>query len=100
MKTLSFPLRKKIDSDEIVIGPPKLTRYEYAAILSMLSVQIAYGAPVLLSDEEFREIDYTDPIEIAKLALKKKRVPLTILRFLPTGEYQLIPITKLEISED
>ena len=97
---MSFSLKRQIVSDEIVIGPPRLTRYEYAAILAMLSVQIAYGAPVLLSKKELEEIDSTNPIEIAKLALKKKRVPLTILRYLPTGEYQLIPIHKLEMIEE
>ena len=93
-------LGKRIRSDRVVIGPPRLTRYEYAAIIAMLAVQIAYGAPVLLSDEEIRSLGKTDPISIAKYAVKKKRVPITILRFLPTGEYQLIPLSWLEIEEE
>ncbi|MEX0567689.1 MAG: DNA-directed RNA polymerase subunit K [Candidatus Njordarchaeota archaeon] len=93
-------LKKQIISDKVEIGPPRLTRYEYAAIVAMLAVQIAYGAPVLLSKEEMRSIDQTRPIEIAKLAVKKKKVPLTILRYLSTGEYQLIPISWLEIEEE
>jgi len=93
-------LRRRIESDRVEIGPPRLTRYEYAAIVAMLAVQIAYGAPVLLSEDELRTIDRTNPIEIAKLAVRKKKVPLTILRYLPTGEYQLIPLTWLEVEEE
>jgi len=93
-------LRKQIISDKVEIGPPHLTRYEYAAVVAMLAVQIAYGAPVLLSEAELKTIDRTNPIEIAKLAVKKRRVPLTILRYLPTGEYKLIPISWLEIVEE
>jgi len=93
-------LTKQIISDKIEIGPPRLTRYEYAAIIAMLAVQIAYGAPVLLSDSEIKSLGKTDPISIAKYAVKKKRVPLTVLRFLPTGEYQLIPLSKLEVGEE
>ncbi len=93
-------LGKRIKSDKVEIGPPRLTRYEYAAIVAMLAVQIAYGAPVLLSEREIESIGKTDPISIARYAVKKGRVPITILRFLPTGEYQLIPISWLEIEEE
>ena len=50
-------LKKRIISDKVEIGPPRLTRYEYAAIVAMLAVQIAYGAPVLLSEKELETID-------------------------------------------
>lgn len=93
-------LKKQIISDKVEIGPPRLTRYEYAAIVAMLAVQVAYGAPVLLSEKDLRSIDRTQPIEIAKLAVKKKKVPLTILRYLSTGEYQLIPLSWLEVVEE
>jgi len=93
-------LKKQVISDKVEIGPPHLTRYEYAAVVAMLAVQIAYGAPVLLTEKELNEIDKTNPIEIAKLAVKKRRVPLTILRYLPTGEYQLIPLSWLEVGEE
>jgi len=93
-------LKKQIVSDRVEIGPPYVTRYEYATLVAVLAVQIAYGAPILLSQEELKEIEATNPIEIAKLEIKKKRVPLTILRYLPTGEYQLVPLTWLEIYEE
>jgi len=93
-------LKKQIISDKVEIGPRYVTRYEYATLVAVLAVQIAYGAPVLLSKEELKKIESTNPIEIAKLEIKKKRVPLTILRYLPTGEYQLVPLSWLEIVEE
>jgi len=93
-------LKKQIISDKVEIGPQYVTRYEYATLVAVLAVQIAYGAPVLLSKEELKKIESTNPIEIAKLEIKKKKVPLTILRYLPTGEYQLVPLSWLEIIEE
>lgn len=100
MIIMAFELKRRIESDKIIIGPKRLTRYEYAAILATLSVQIAYGAPIPLTQKELRQINESDPIEIAKLLIRKKKIPLTVLRYLPTGEFQAIPISKLEIVED
>ena len=69
---MSFAPRRRIESNDVVIGPKRLTRYEYAALLATLSVQIAYGAPIPLSRKELEQIDASNPIEIAKLLIKKK----------------------------
>lgn len=90
-------LKRRITSNSVAIGPPHITRYEYATLVAIRAVQIAYGAPVLLSKDELKTIDASNPIQIAKLEIAKKKVPLTICRYLPTGEYQLIPLAWLEV---
>ena len=62
----------------------KLTKYEKARMLGSRALQIAMGAPFLvtLSDEELKKISY-NPIEIAKLEFEKGVIPITVKRPLP-----------------
>ena len=60
------------------------TKYEKARIIGARALQIAMGAPLLvtLEKEDFERIKY-NPIEIAKLELEKGILPITIKRPLP-----------------
>ncbi|MFW9923312.1 MAG: DNA-directed RNA polymerase subunit K [Candidatus Thorarchaeota archaeon] len=85
------PERKQIIADHIVIGPPKLTRFEKARIVGARGLQISLGAPILIRTKK----EHTDPIVIAEEELEKNALPLTIARLLPDGKYQNIPLTWL-----
>ena len=74
--------------EEIIIGPPKITRFEKARIVGARSLQISMGAPILI---EINETD-TSPIDIAVKELNAKILPITIRRTLPDGTFQDIPL--------
>jgi DNA-directed RNA polymerase I, II, and III subunit RPABC2 len=73
---------------KILIGPPKLTRFERARIVGARSLQIAMGAPILLEAPE----SYSSPIDIGIQELEMGILPITIRRTLPDGTYQDIPL--------
>lgn len=73
---------------KILIGPPKLTRFEKARICGARALQIAMGAPVLIKVTK----NMTNPIDIALEELKSGVLPITIRRTLPDGTYQDIPL--------
>ncbi len=82
----------KIETEEIkvkiLIGPPKLTRYERARIIGARALQISMGAPVLIELPE----NVKDPLEIAEIELEMGILPITIRRRKPNGEWQDIPL--------
>lgn len=74
---------------KILIGPPKLTRFEKARICGARALQIAMGAPILIEVNR----DLTNPIDIALEELRRGILPMTIRRTLPDGAtYQDIPL--------
>ena len=73
---------------KILIGPPKLTRFERARIVGARSLQIAMGAPILVGTPEPR----ASPIDIAIQELDIGILPITIRRTLPDGTFQDIPL--------
>ncbi len=75
----------------VLIGPPKLTRFERARIVGARSLQISLGAPILAPLPD----DVVDPINIAVVELREKVLPMTIRRTLPEGSYQDIPLIDL-----
>ncbi|MFX0101097.1 MAG: nickel-dependent lactate racemase [Candidatus Hodarchaeota archaeon] len=85
--------RNKIKNlkSQITIGPPFITKYEKSRIVGARALQLALGAPPLISDE-FIEPDMTEPIEIAELELKEKVIPIIIRRILPSKKYNDYPI--------
>lgn len=84
-----FKLKEVFSKDnKIIIGPPRLTRFEKARITGARSLQLSLGAPTLSQIP----IDLTDTILIAKYELDKKTLPISIRRVLPNGLYQDIPI--------
>ncbi len=84
-----FKLKEIFSKDnKIIIGPPRLTRFEKARITGARSLQLSLGAPTLIKIPS----ELTDTIMIAKYELDKKTLPISIRRILPNGLYQDIPI--------
>ncbi len=81
----------KAKKEKILIGPPRLTRFERARIIGARALQLALGAPPFIQlDQKIK-----DPITLARMELEAKALPISIRRELPDGEYQDIPITDL-----
>jgi len=79
---------------KILIGPPKLTRFEKARIVGARALQIAMGAPILIEVPK----GLTSAIDLALKELEAGILPITIRRKLPDGEYQDIPIQWLQLT--
>ncbi|MCD6263312.1 DNA-directed RNA polymerase subunit K [Candidatus Bathyarchaeota archaeon] len=75
----------------MLIGPPKLTKYERARIVGARALQLSMGAPILISVPE----NVRDFIDIALMELEEGVLPITIRRTLPDGTYQDIPLSWL-----
>ena len=73
---------------KIVIGPPRITRFEKARIIGARALQISMGAP-LLTEMPPKSVN---PIEIAIKEFEAGILPITIRRRLPDGTYQDIPV--------
>jgi DNA-directed RNA polymerase I, II, and III subunit RPABC2 len=78
-------------SEEIRIGPRKLSRFERARIIGARALQISMGAPILVE----LPLSVSDPIDIALAELEGNMLPMTIRRALPDKTYQDIPLTSL-----
>ena len=78
---------KNMSEQKIVVGPPKLTRFEKARIVGARALQISMGAPILVDASE-----NTNPIDIALKELDARILPITIRRTLPDETYQDIPL--------
>lgn len=81
------------ESTKVIIGPPRITRFEKARIIGARSLQIAMGAPVLIEVPK----GLTSPIDIALKEFESRILPITIRRKLPDGEYQDIPLNWLQL---
>jgi len=66
----------------------RLTRFEVARIIGARALQISLGAPILIRTKkgEF------DPIKIAEEEFKAGKIPMTIKRPLPNGEFVFVDI--------
>jgi len=78
-------------SDNVMIGPPKLTRFERARIVGARALQVSLGAPILVQ----LAIDVSDAIDIAIVELNERVLPMTVRRSLPEGTFQDIPLVDL-----
>ncbi len=78
-------------SDDVIIGPPKLTRFERARIVGARALQVSLGAPILVQLEK----GVSDAIEIAIQELNEGVLPMTVRRTLPEGTFQDIPLIDL-----
>ncbi len=79
----------------VLIGPPKLTRFEKARIVGARALQLSMGAPVLLDLNSAER----SPINIAILELEAGVLPISIRRSLPDGSSQDIPLSLLVKKE-
>ena len=75
-------------TQEVRIGPPKLTRFERARIIGARSLQLSLGAPILVELPE----KMSDPIDIALTELKADILPMTLRRILPDRSKQDIDL--------
>ena len=75
-------------TQEVRIGPPKLTRFERARIIGARSLQLSLGAPILVELPE----KMSDPIDIALMELKEDILPMTLRRILPDKSRQDIDL--------
>ncbi len=75
-------------TQEIRIGPPKLTRFERARIIGARSLQLSMGAPILTELPE----KMSNPIDIALTELKADILPITLRRILPDKSWQDIDL--------
>ncbi len=91
----SFPFclteRERKLSEEIRIGPRKLTRFERARIIGARALQVTLGAPMWAEIPD----SMSDPVDIALAELKGNVLPMTLRRALPDGTYQDIPLAVL-----
>lgn len=88
-----FSLREiASEGQEILIGPKRLTRFEKARITGARSLQISYGAPLMIKGN----VHERSSISLAIEELEKKALPISIRRTLPNGIYQDIPIDWLK----
>lgn len=87
--------RQTPSEKKILIGPPKLTRFERARIVGARALQIAMGAPILIEPSK----DVSSPVDIALKELETGILPVTIRRTLPNGTYQDIPLKWLLAEE-
>ena len=78
-------------SENISIGPPKLTRFERARIVGARALQVSLGAPILTP----LLAGVSGAIDIAIEELKEGVLPMTVRRTLPDGSYQDIPLLDL-----
>jgi len=86
---INFQIRELVaDGNQVLIGPPRLTRFERARITGARSLQLSLGAPSLIAwTNEIRET-----ISLATAELDARILPISIRRVLPNGLYQDIPI--------
>jgi len=78
-------------SEEVLIGPRKLTRFERARIIGARALQVSLGAPILVE----LATTVSDPIDISLAELKGKVLPMTLRRALPDKTHQDIPLLSL-----
>jgi DNA-directed RNA polymerase I, II, and III subunit RPABC2 len=76
------------EQEKILVGPPKITRFEKARIVGARALQISMGAPILVGTDEI----ISNPIDIALKELDAGILPMTIRRTLPDGTFQDIPL--------
>ena len=74
---------------------PFLTKYEKARIIGARALQISKNSPILISNEQLG--GETDPIIIAEIELREKKIPFIIRRYLPDGSFEDWPVKDLKL---
>jgi DNA-directed RNA polymerase subunit K/omega len=74
------------------ITKPVMTKYERVRIIGDRTKQLSLGAKPMI-----KGVENMDPKEVAKLELKKKVMPLIIIRPLPSGKKEKWRVSELEI---
>jgi DNA-directed RNA polymerase subunit K/omega len=90
VKKLLTGIEKDNRKQGIPAGPRWLTKFERARIIGARALQISMGAPILVSSAKPKGL-----FTIAEIELKNGRLPMTVRRTLPTGEFYDIPLSIL-----
>jgi DNA-directed RNA polymerase I, II, and III subunit RPABC2 len=72
---------------------PKLTKYERVRLIGTRAKQISLGAKVMVKNTAG-----LNPIEIAKLELKLKMIPMKVKRILPDNKIEIWKLSELELD--
>ena len=81
---------------EVRVWLPRLTKFEKARLIGARALQLALGARPLIDVSKLPSKDF---IAIAKEELRRGILPFTIVRRLPSGARELIPVPKLIEAE-
>lgn len=85
-------VNREVSSMGVRIWLPKLTKFEKARIVGARALQLALGAKPLIDVSKLPTIDF---IYIAREELRRGILPFTIVRRLPNGTKELIPVPYL-----
>ena len=77
------------DSERITL--PKLTKYEKVRLIGTRAKQISLGAKVMV-----KNTTGLNPIDIAKLELELKMIPMKIKRILPNNKVEIWKLSELD----
>jgi DNA-directed RNA polymerase subunit K/omega len=91
LTTLLTGLEKNNREKGVPIGPRWLTKFERARIVGARALQISMGAPILAGTGATVKGLFT----LAEQELKNGRLPMTVRRTLPTGQFHDIPLSIL-----
>ena len=80
---------KIVDNNER-ITLPKLTKYERVRLIGTRAKQISLGAKILI-----KNVENLSPIEIAKLEVEQRMVPMKIKRILPDNTVEIWKLSEL-----
>ena len=70
-----------------------MTKYERARVLGTRALQISMNAPVMVDIR-----GETDPLKIAAMELRERKIPMIIRRYLPDGSYEDWSLDELEFD--
>jgi len=87
---------KKPPNAGVSIWLPKLTKFEKARVIGARALQLAMGARPLIDVSKLPTKDF---VYIAREELMRGVLPFTIVRRLPNGTRELIPVPLLIESE-
>ena len=73
------------------ITTPFLTKYEKTRLLGTRALQISLNAPSTVDTK-----DEYDPLKIAMMELQQRKIPLSVRRFLPSGQFEDFTIDELQ----
>lgn len=79
-------------ANKVKITTRFLTKYERARILGTRALQISMNAPIMVKPGT-----ETDPLKIAMMELRARKIPIIIRRYLPDGSHEDWRIEELEI---
>lgn len=71
-----------------------LTKYERARVLGTRALQISMNAPLMVDAGP-----ETDPLEIAMIELREKKIPFTIRRYMPDSSYEDWSLQELIVTD-